>query len=492
MKKIIGLILVLTLIATVFSISASALIVGDWEITISDGEATIIDYTGTCTETMVLPTQIGNYKVVAIEDKSDYDSKDIFDKTVKEVIIPEGYRAVLGCVFHGLSKTLEKVTLPESLEEFTTSFNSFTALKEISIPGKVKTLQHMQFARCTALEHVYLHEGLEYIQGAAFQYCTNLKEIKIPNTVKKIDREAFSNCSSLTELVIPDSVTELGLASDTVHCNSVITNCENLETVVIGDGVKILGGGELSGCPNLKSVYVGTSVKEIYDYNAFAGDPQIKLATFAEGLEYIGGAFFYNSVNLEAIVLPKSIKTIQTFRTLLNENSPLPKLFIYGYGGSKVQEFANQQGIPFVDVSVATPTSSRLLINGSEVAFTAYNIGDNNYFKIRDIACAINGTEKNFGVGWDGENNAISLTRNAPYDSVGGELAVNPNAAPTEPAISNSKIFVDGKLTTFMAFNIADNNYIKLRDLGKVFDFNVTWNEETQTIEIITAESYGE
>ena len=146
--------------------------------------------------------------------------------------------------------------------------------------------------------------------------------------------------------------------------------------------------------------------------------------------------------------------------------------------------------MPRAAISVATPTDSKVVINGKEVAFTAYNIGGNNYFKLRDIAAAINGTNKNFSVGWDGANNAISLTSKSAYTNVGGELVVNSNATATEPEISNPKIFVDGKLTTFMAFSIADNNYIKLRDLGEVFDFGVDWNDSTQTIAINTNKGY--
>src|SRR5690606_9905822 len=70
----------------------------------------------------------------------------------------------------------------------------------------------------------------------------------------------------------------------------------------------------------------------------------------------------------------------------------------------------------------ANPTSSKVLVNGNAVQFDAYNINGNNYFKLRDFAQAVNNTEKNFEVTWDGKNNAINLISNKPYTSVGGEL----------------------------------------------------------------------
>ena len=75
------------------------------------------------------------------------------------------------------------------------------------------------------------------------------------------------------------------------------------------------------------------------------------------------------------------------------------------------------------------PTFSKVLINGKEIAFDAYNINDNNYFKLRDIAFVLSGTAKQFNVDWDDEANAISLTSGASYNAVGGEMEGKGGAA---------------------------------------------------------------
>jgi len=46
------------------------------------------------------------------------------------------------------------------------------------------------------------------------------------------------------------------------------------------------------------------------------------------------------------------------------------------------------------------PTTSKVLVNGKIVEFEAYNINGYNYFKLRDLAQAVNNTEKNFEVTW--------------------------------------------------------------------------------------------
>jgi len=138
---------------------------------------------------------------------------------------------------------------------------------------------------------------------------------------------------------------------------------------------------------------------------------------------------------------------------------------------------------------VAIPTASIVLVNGGNVAFDAYNINGNNYFKLRDLAFTLNGTAKQFAVGWDGANNAISLTSGQPYEPVGGEMT-GKGAGSKEAVPTASKIYMDGKVVLFTAYNIGDNNYFKLRDIGEAFDFGVDWDGAAQTIRIDTSKGY--
>ena len=139
----------------------------------------------------------------------------------------------------------------------------------------------------------------------------------------------------------------------------------------------------------------------------------------------------------------------------------------------------------------AVPTTSTVLVNGTSIEFEAYNINGNNYFKLRDLAQAVNNTEKNFEVTWDGENNAINLISNTPYTPVGGELAKGDGTAKVA-TLTTSKIYKDGEEISLTAYNINDNNYFKLRDIAKAFDIGVTWDGETNTIIIDTSASYVE
>lgn len=54
--------------------------------------------------------------------------------------------------------------------------------------------------------------------------------------------------------------------------------------------------------------------------------------------------------------------------------------------------------------------TSKIYIDGKEVKLTAYTIGENNYFKLRDIAKAFN-----IGVTWDGTTKTIGIDANIGY-----------------------------------------------------------------------------
>lgn len=141
--------------------------------------------------------------------------------------------------------------------------------------------------------------------------------------------------------------------------------------------------------------------------------------------------------------------------------------------------------------ATANPTNSKVMVNGKAVAFDAYNINNNNYFKLRDVAQIIRGTDKQFNVTWDGTKNAINLISNEAYESTGGELTPGDGLS-KDSTLSDSTIYKDGVEVSLTAYNIKGNNYFKLRDLGLTFNFSVTWDGENNTVVIDTTQPYTE
>ena len=130
------------------------------------------------------------------------------------------------------------------------------------------------------------------------------------------------------------------------------------------------------------------------------------------------------------------------------------------------------------------PSITYVLVNGNLTPFESYNIYGANYFKLRDIACALNKTPKQFDVAWDEKNQAIKLKTNQAYTPVGGEMAVKTNSQPRIASPSITKVFVNDKESQLSSYNIDGSAYFKLRDIAAAVDFGVTWYAVTSTIGI--------
>lgn len=139
----------------------------------------------------------------------------------------------------------------------------------------------------------------------------------------------------------------------------------------------------------------------------------------------------------------------------------------------------------------AVPTAAKVFVDNVQIEFEAYTIENNNYFKLRDLAQAVNNTTKNFEVEWDGTKNSINLLSATSYTSIGGELNKG-DGKPKSATLSTSIIYKDGKEIFLTAYAINGNNYFKLRDIAKAFDIGVTWDGATNTVGIDTSISYVE
>ena len=133
----------------------------------------------------------------------------------------------------------------------------------------------------------------------------------------------------------------------------------------------------------------------------------------------------------------------------------------------------------------ATPTQSPVLVNGDTVAFQAYHISGNNFFRLRDIAYILNGTSAQFNVEWDAANNAILLTSGAPYTTVGGEMP-GAGTGPVTATPTRAAVLLDGEPVNLRAYHIGGNNFFMLRDLGAVLGFRVDWDEAARAVLINT------
>jgi len=151
-----------------------------------------------------------------------------------------------------------------------------------------------------------------------------------------------------------------------------------------------------------------------------------------------------------------------------------------GFGQTPTTQPEQQQA----RTTTANPTTSTVFVNGQSVAFGAFNIDGNNFFRLRDIAYALNGTSAQFSVGWDAAANAISLEAGR-YVPIGGEMEIAAAGA-AQAVATTSAITLNGVAIDLRAYNIGGSNFFMLRDLGATLGFEVDWDAGASTILIST------
>lgn len=133
------------------------------------------------------------------------------------------------------------------------------------------------------------------------------------------------------------------------------------------------------------------------------------------------------------------------------------------------------------------PSTHVVTVDGERVDPQGYNINGYNFYKLRDIAYILNGTDSQFNATWDGANNRIVLTDGAAYQEVGGEMTSSASTAIKNVSESDSTIVLDGKTLSLTGYRINGNNYYKIRDVGSALGFSVDFDPETEIVLIGSA-----
>lgn len=201
------------------------------------------------------------------------------------------------------------------------AFSGCDYLTDITLGENVKTLGDKAFYTCDALERVEIPSTVTDIGEKTFYSCPALKEAIIrAGTVKA---GTFYNCRALTTLIISDNATldatftvRNAYASGTLETvkigkgeigNSAFSNCTNLTTVELGDGVTSIGTSAFIRCTQLPSITIGSGVTSI-GKNAFNGCAALTEAVIQSGA--IGESAFNGCISLTNVTLGNGVTSI--------------------------------------------------------------------------------------------------------------------------------------------------------------------------------------
>lgn len=200
------------------------------------------------------------------------------------ITVPKTVTSMGGSVFRDC-KELTSIVLNNGIIPINT-FTGCTSLKEMTIPGNIKTIKEYAFLGCTALTDVVLSEGVNTIYDRAFDGCTSLVNVTIPSSATYIAYNTFSGCSSLTNIVW-DNCSEVG----------GFANCTSLKNINIPESVTVINNGAFQNCTSLESVTIPESVTSIGE-KALSGCSSLVSLTIPESVSTIGNKAFENCTSL--------------------------------------------------------------------------------------------------------------------------------------------------------------------------------------------------
>lgn len=227
------------------------------------------------------------------------------------------------------------------------AFSGCDYLTDITLGENVKTLGDKAFYTCDALERVEIPSTVTDIGEKTFYSCPALKEAIIrAGTVKA---GTFYNCRALTTLIISDNATLDGsftarnaYANGTLETvkigkgeigDSAFSNCTNLTTVELGDGVTQIGTNAFIRCTQISSITIGSRVSSIgknafngctaltnanigsgaIGESAFNGCPNLATVELGGGVTSIGKNAFLKCTALTSMNIGSSVKTIESY-----------------------------------------------------------------------------------------------------------------------------------------------------------------------------------
>ena len=300
---------------------------------------------------------------VVIKDSVTEIGKDVFQGCVglTKVTIPDSVKKIGTWSFY-MCKGLKNVDIPANMEIGDSSFRQ-SGLEQVTVSGgsvgnyafhridnlkkisiNCETIGEEAFSGCDYLTDITLGENVKTLGDKAFYTCDALERVEIPSTVTDIGEKTFYSCPALKEAIIRAGTVKAGTfyncralttlvisdnamldasftaantyAKETLETvrigkgeigNSAFSNCTNLTTVELGDGVTSIGKSAFLKCTQLPSITIGNGVTSI-GISAFNGCTALKAANIGSGA--IGASAFQDCSRLASVTLGDGVTSI--------------------------------------------------------------------------------------------------------------------------------------------------------------------------------------
>ena len=193
------------------------------------------------------------------------------------------------------------------------SFMACYGLTGISIPSNVETIDNNAFTNCTSLRNITLREGLKTIGSQALSR-TALTQITLPASLESINGSSLSCCTSLTTINVssgsPYYTSRDGVlyTSDGKMLMTYPAGKSGTSYTVL-DGTEVIANNAFDRARSLTEIVLPSSLKEVQTA-AFRECNALQQMLFPWGVTRIGNSAMDNCNTMIEVVLPSTLNFI--------------------------------------------------------------------------------------------------------------------------------------------------------------------------------------
>lgn len=258
----------------------------------------------------------------------------------------------------GYSGSETELVLPSVLDGYTiTSIRSEFLygrgnIVKVSIPDSITYIGYGAF-NGTGLTTVEIPGSVKSIVGDAFAHCQELTSVIIHEGVEMLGWAAFSNCPKLETIALPDSILYI---SDSFANTGYGNNPDNWENDVLYIGSYLIDAKE-----TLSSSYRVKEGTKAIASQAFANCTQLQEVILADSVVSLGGGAFSCCNSIKNIYLPRNVCSVYYLEDL---------------DWTHAHAFANMEQLEYISVDPNNPyfyaDENGVLYNKAEKSLIVY------------------------------------------------------------------------------------------------------------------------
>ncbi len=172
--------------------------------------------------------------------------------------------------------------------------------RALSIPNNF-ALQSSSTAKIIIKNLVITGRSLHSIGNNFFANCNNLESVILPDGITQVGYSFLYKCTGLTSLTLSERLIYIG--------NSFLSECISLIGIILPTGLMEVGDAFFDKCKGLTKLILPEGLIYIGNYFLFECEGLISI-TLPEGLTEVGDHFLYTCISLVSLSLPDELNKV--------------------------------------------------------------------------------------------------------------------------------------------------------------------------------------